>query len=119
VLDFTSLADTVRGIMALVDLLGQREMLPPPVHLATGRATSLGELAEMVVRLSGHEVPIVDATPRDQHVARFVGDPSRARQILGWRARTDLADGLRRMIEAFRSHRLPTSLAENGAGRHG
>ena len=104
--DFTPLEDTVRGLLALVELLDRGETPPPPIHFATGRATTLQALAELAVHLGGRKAPIVDATPRDYDVAHFVGDASRARALLGWEARIDLTDGLRHMIEGYRAQSL-------------
>jgi nucleoside-diphosphate-sugar epimerase len=72
------------------------------VHFVTGVPTTLGELAAMVLRLAESRASIVDAPVREFDVARFVGDPTRARNLLGWRAKTPLESGLARLVEDFR-----------------
>jgi nucleoside-diphosphate-sugar epimerase len=104
--DFTPLEDTVRGISALVGLLEAGGAPPPPIHFVTGRATTLGELAAMAVRIAGQRSPIIETPPRSYDVAHFVGDPGRARGLLGWEPRVGLADALRRMIDAYRERAL-------------
>ena len=110
-LDFTHVDDSALGIVALVEALLAGERGLPPVHLASGRAVSLGELAELAREAGGRRVEVVDAPERNGSVAHFVGDPSRAWELLAWRATIDIADGMKRMVEAFqaraRSDRAP------------
>ena len=84
--DFTHIDDTVRGMVAAMDRLDAGETLPP-IHLLTGTPTTLRELAAMATALAGKSVPVVEAPPRTFDVSRFYGDPSRARNLLGWEAR--------------------------------
>ena len=84
VFDFTHLDDTVRGILALIELLSQGQTLPPPINLLTGRPHTLGEAASLAVQLAGTRAPVVRAAPRPFDVSRFYGDPGRARRLLGW-----------------------------------
>lgn len=100
--DFTPLTDTVDGIVRVVELLDHERRALPPIHLVTGQPTTLGQLAELAVRLAGGHSPIVRAPKRDYDVGRFVGDPRRALELLDWRARTPLADALGRMIAGYR-----------------
>ncbi|MDI7267217.1 MAG: NAD-dependent epimerase/dehydratase family protein, partial [Myxococcota bacterium] len=98
--DFTHIDDVVRGLLCLIALLDRDEELPP-VHLLTGRPTTLGELAATCVDLARTGSPIVEAPPRSYDVARFYGDPTRARELLGWTATIPLRLGLDRLIRAF------------------
>jgi nucleoside-diphosphate-sugar epimerase len=100
--DFTHLDDAVRGLMAVADLLRAGER-PPPIHLVTGAPTTLGEAARLAVELAGTDAPIVEAPPRDYDVARFVGDPGRARALLGWTPRVPFREGLARLVADFRA----------------
>ncbi|MEQ1507097.1 MAG: NAD-dependent epimerase/dehydratase family protein [Myxococcota bacterium] len=96
--DFTFLDDVVRGWLAVVDALAARAVLPP-IHLVSGVGTTLGELAAAAIAVGGGG-RIRLAPPRDYDVRRFVGDPTRARAILGWSVSVSLADGLRRLAAA-------------------
>jgi nucleoside-diphosphate-sugar epimerase len=95
--DFTYLPDAIEGILAAIDRIDSQL---PPVHLLTGRGTTLGELAALAIELAGRGT-VVPGPPRTFDVARFVGDPTRATQVLGWTATTPVREGLRRMIEAM------------------
>jgi nucleoside-diphosphate-sugar epimerase len=112
--DFTHLDDTVAGICAVVNMLDLGET-PPPIHLLTGRPTTLGELATTTVCLAGTLTEIADAPSRDYDVARFYGSPERARELLGWRPRVGLEEGLSRLIADFRDALAARSRKVGGA----
>lgn len=98
--DFTHLDDTVAGLLAFIELLDAGRCLDP-VHLLTGQPTTLGEAARLAVELSGSGSRVVPGVERDYDVARFVGDPARAREVLGWSSRVSLRQGLARLIRDF------------------
>ena len=100
--DFTHLDDTVRGLVAIIELLSGGETPPPPIHLVNGRPTTLGELAALAVQLAGAQAAIVRAPARRFDVSRFYGDPGRARKLLGWSAHVGLPEGLARLVRDFR-----------------
>jgi nucleoside-diphosphate-sugar epimerase len=100
--DFTHIEDTIRGIVAVADILDRGSAPLPPIHLLTGRPTTLGELAALAVRLGGTRSSVVEGPPRSYDVSRFFGTPARAADLLGWAPRVALVDGLRRLIEDFR-----------------
>src|SRR5579863_3661803 len=74
-------------------------------NVGTGRRTSLKELAEMLLRLTGSNQPIRFA-PRSQAtlVRNRIGSPRRAAGEIGFTAEIPLEDGLRRLIEWRRHH---------------
>lgn len=99
--DFTHVSDVVRGVLATAALLDHREA-PPPLHLVTGVATTLGELATLVCTLTGAESPLRLAPARSFDVDRFCGDPRRARAVLGWEAHVGLHSGIARLAAELR-----------------
>jgi nucleoside-diphosphate-sugar epimerase len=100
--DFTHIDDVTRGLMALVHRLAAGEPPPPPLHFVSGTGTTLGELARLAVVAAGSASAIITAPPRDYDVARFQGDPRLALAVLGWRTRVALAEGVERLVAAFR-----------------
>lgn len=100
--DFTHVADVADGILRLVRRLNDGVRDLPPVHFASGRQTSLGELALLAQRVGGPALRIVEAPARGFDVHRFAGDPARAEQLFGWRATTRLEDGFARLAADFR-----------------
>jgi UDP-glucose 4-epimerase len=75
-------------------------------NVGTGKRTSLKELAEMLINLTGCNEPLKFA-PRSQAtlVRNRIGCPKRASADLGFDAQVDLQDGLKQLIEWRRSHR--------------
>jgi len=104
--DFTHIDDVTRGIVALIGLLAAGGSPPAPIHFVSGRPTTLEELANLAVGLGQAGSSIRPAAPRNFDVARFFGDPSRAKALLGWRPLVRLEDGLARLVQGFRdAHR--------------
>jgi len=100
--DFTHIDDTVRGLVALISLLASGEAVPPPIHLLTGRPTTLGQLAAMAVDIAGSSAPVEQAPQRSFDVSHFYGVPERARRLLGWEPRVGLREGMERLIREYR-----------------
>lgn len=100
--DFTHIVDTVRGSVATIDRLEAGETLPP-IHLLAGTPTTLRELAEMATTFAGKRLPVIEAPPRPFDVSRFHGDPSRARELLGWEPSVGLRDGFGRLVRDLRA----------------
>ncbi|MCK6572205.1 NAD(P)-dependent oxidoreductase [Myxococcota bacterium] len=100
--DFTHIDDVSSGLLALARVL-QRGDQPPPIHLLTGRPTSLGQAASLAIELARSQSTVVEAPPRAYDVATFYGDPGRARALLGWNAQVSLAEGMSRLINDFRA----------------
>lgn len=74
-------------------------------NVGTGKRTSLKELAEMVVQLTGCNQPI-NYAPRSQAtlVRNRIGCPKLAKAEIEFEAAIDLEDGLNRLIEWRKSH---------------
>ncbi len=74
-------------------------------NLCSGVETSVLELASLACELAGApgtlEAGAVPTVPGEMW--RTTGDPTCAREVLKWTARTDVHDGLARTIEWFRS----------------
>jgi nucleoside-diphosphate-sugar epimerase len=102
VFDFTHLSDTIRGVLAMVGALEGGAQALPPIHLVTGRATSLGELAQIANQAAGGRGRIIEMPSRNYDVSRFVGDGTRARNLLNWRPEIDIKDGVYQLVHAFR-----------------
>jgi UDP-glucose 4-epimerase len=75
-------------------------------NVGTGRRTSLREIAELLLRLTGSNQEIRYA-PRSQAtlVRNRIGSPERARRELGFEARIGLEEGLARLIAWRRAHK--------------
>ena len=76
-----------------------------PVDVGTGVATSLREVVERLVQLSGADVePVFGAVPdRPLEVEPVADTDAAAAALNGWRATLDLTEGLRRTLAAGHS----------------
>jgi UDP-glucose 4-epimerase len=105
-LDFTHIEDVASGLHIMTELLSAGDGPLPPVHFVSGRGTTLRELADITIQAAGSGTVEI-GQPRKYDVSKFIGDPSRAEQLLGWRDGTSLEEGIKRLVEDFRSS--PTS----------
>ncbi|OED43390.1 hypothetical protein AB833_03850 [Chromatiales bacterium (ex Bugula neritina AB1)] len=101
-MDFTHVDDVAVGINKVVECLSAGEQLPP-IHFATGSGTTLGTLAQLAVKASNNTCVVNEVERRKSSVSCFIGDPSRARELLGWEHTTPLEDGFSRMVSAFKN----------------
>jgi dolichol-phosphate mannosyltransferase len=83
---------------AFVEAAVARE-LPAVTNVASGKQTTLRELTEIVAdQFQISETPVWGGMPdRAWDTACWIGDPSVAQSTLGWRARTTVSEGLRRL----------------------
>lgn len=74
-------------------------------NVGTGTRTSLKEVAQKLLNLTGCNQPI-NYAPRSQAtlVRNRIGSPVRAEKEIGFKAKIDLDEGLRRLIEWRRNH---------------
>jgi len=82
--DFTYIEDVIRGILLAVLFLEQGKESLPPIHLTSGQGTTLMEAAEIILSKAQSFSKILISPPRHFDVSFFVGDPERAKNILGW-----------------------------------
>ncbi len=99
--DFVSVRDCARANVAAM----KANTVDRCYNVCTGTRTSIGELAAMLIQLSGQQVD-VDYRPAEvSFVSNRIGDPTAARLDLDFVAETDLADGLRELIDWRNDHR--------------
>ena len=107
VFDFTHVDDVASGLSSLVARLQRGVTDMPILHLATGRPTTLGELAAIANMAGGGRSQIYEAPQRSFDVARFVGDASLAETWLDWRPQISIEQGVTQMVDAFKTMRPP------------
>lgn len=117
--DWTDVRDIVRAYRLALEKGEPGEVY----NLGSGRATSVRRLLEMLVELSGLQVEIRQAPSRLRllEVPRLVADPTRFRELTGWRAEIPLEQTLRETLQWWRERvgeeaGLPPSRAAEEAG---
>lgn len=81
-------------VEALVSVRG-RGMNQDVIQIGPDYSTSIADIADMVVKISGKEIPIRFDSSRPEGDMDRTADWTRAREILAWAPRTGLAQGLR------------------------
>lgn len=86
-------------------------------NVGTGRRTSLKELAEMLIVLTGSKQPIKYA-PRSQAtlVRNRIGSPVKASKEIGFTSTIDLREGLLRLIEWRANHKAEVAARRVAVG---
>ena len=96
--DFTYVANVVEANLLAADA---ERVSGTIVNVATGRATSVHELADTIGTILGTSVDRELHPARTGDIRDSYADVTRARELLGWEARIGLEDGLRIAAEAF------------------
>lgn len=92
--DFVLIDDVADAVVRAVTTT---EVPEHPVDIGAGRASSIHEAAAHVAAAYGAPAPVVTGQYRLGDVRHAWADVQQARDVLGWRARHDLADGVERL----------------------
>jgi UDP-glucose 4-epimerase len=96
--DFTFVANVVDANLLAADGPGVSGRV---LNVATGRATSVNELADTIGAVLGKEVEREFHPERTGDVRDSWAEIGRARELLGWQPRIDLEEGLRIVADTF------------------
>ncbi|MDP9252169.1 MAG: NAD-dependent epimerase/dehydratase family protein [Chloroflexota bacterium] len=106
--DFVYIADVVRANL----LACETSRTDAIVNVCSGVETRMRDLAELLLDVTGSSAGMeFKPQPAGGLPQRRYGDPRRAEELLGFRATTSLADGLRQLI-AWRRGTLAGSMAK-------
>jgi nucleoside-diphosphate-sugar epimerase len=112
--DFNFVTDTASGFMAVADC---DRAIGNVVNVGSGREISVGDLAELLIEITGSDAEVVTdeqrLRPGGSEVERLLCDNTRAREWAGWEPEVSLEDGLRMTSDWVREH-----LAELETGRY-
>ena len=94
--DFVYVDDVVRANLLACESRGPAAIL----NVCSGVETKMRDLAALLLRLTGSSVGMeFKPQPGGALPARQVGDPRRAKELLGFEAHMSLEDGMKRLIE--------------------
>ncbi len=103
--DFTYVADTARGFLAVGSsdaCVGQ------VVNLGTGLETRIGDVVRIVGEIIGRRLEVEAdeqrIRPGKSEVTRLLADATKAKELAGWEPQTSLGDGLRQTIDWVSEH---------------
>ena len=95
--DFISVFDVIDANLAAIDRGDGKAM-----NIATGEATSVNRIFELLRGITGYKWDPLHAPQRTGEVYRIALDSSRAAQELNWSPKIRLEDGLRMTVDYFR-----------------
>jgi len=84
--DYIHVLDLASAHVMAVDYL-RRGGPPAALNLGTGQGYTVREVIDVVERVSGRRVPVVEGARRDGDAETLVADARRAAEVLGWQAR--------------------------------
>lgn len=103
--DLTYVRDTAEGFICAAvapDVAGET------VNLGYGKGITIGELAKLLMEVTGVEVPIVSdeqrVRPEKSEVRELVSDNAKAARVIDWRPQISLEQGLQRTVDFIRAH---------------
>ncbi len=98
--EFLYVEDAAEGILRATEEMDE----PTPINLGASHEITIKDLVELIVDLTGFEGEIRwDPTKPDGQPRRCL-DTSRAKDLLGWKAGTQLREGLRATIDWWVEH---------------
>ena len=93
--EFLYIEDAAHGIVLATEGYDK----PDPVNLGSGMETSIKDLVELICKLMGFEGKIRWDTTKPDGQPRRMLDVTRAEEEFGFKAETDLEEGIKRTIE--------------------
>lgn len=98
--DFNFVTDSAAGFLALADAKALEGQV---VNIGTGEEHSIEETANLLMEVTGRNVPIICAEerlrPAASEVNRLIADASKLKAATGWRAEVSFREGLRRTAD--------------------
>lgn len=103
--DFIFVADVVEALRAAMRCFQGKSRQSVVLNVCTGRSTSIAGLARLMMTAAGRSVSIRELPLRTGDIAASLGDPALATSFLGFTAKTDVATGLRLLLETNPTHK--------------
>lgn len=100
--EFLYAGDAAEAIVAAIE---QKLDTDLPINLGTGKEISIKDLANLIGNLMNFHGEIVFTGDVSDGQPRRMLDVSRAREMLGWVAKTEFREGLRKTIEWYRANK--------------
>lgn len=99
VLDFTYVDDCVGGVMRGIDALTGGQVKSRTFNLSYGQGNTLVDVVNIVALVLGKKPKVTCEPARPGEIMRYVGDISKAKQLLGYQPCVPLSEGLPRTID--------------------
>ena len=94
--DFIFVKDVV-----LANVLALESRAEGVFNIATGKATSIKELAYLIIDILGKDLEVKYDKPREGDIRHSLGDISKAKEILGFEPKYSIEEGLKETVKWF------------------
>lgn len=94
---FTYVDDMMEGLMAAVEKYAEAE----GINICIKNSSTIKEVLLLILEILNVNPEVRFIADRPSTIPYKTSDPSRAKKILGWKARTDLKEGLGRTIDWY------------------
>ena len=101
--DYTYIEDAVRAY----DLVfNHNKPITEPINFGTGKEVTIIDLANKIIELCGKkgEIKPVQVEPRIGEVKRLIADATKAKDLLGWKPKYRLEEGLKDFIQWYKNY---------------
>lgn len=103
--DLTYVEDTIDGFIKIAE---SDNSIGEVINIGSGFEISVGDLAKKIISLIGKNVEIISVSerirPLKSEVERLIADTKKARELLGWKPKVSLDEGLTRTIKWFKKN---------------
>ena len=96
--DFVSVHDVVQALIRAVETTHPFALNGEPMNLGTGHSVKIRELADILFKVSGITVDLIDAPPREGDILHSRANILLAKRQLDWAPLVDLAQGLHDVV---------------------
>jgi GDP-L-fucose synthase len=96
---FTFVQDIAKAIL----LVAEHYCVCDPVNIASPATHTVAELAQVILDVAGHDVPISFTGDRSNVINRRVSDVSKIKKLLGYECQTSLIEGIKATIDWYRA----------------
>lgn len=103
--DFISVEDTARANICAL----KADTADTSYNIGSGKGTTIKEIAELLIELTGVNLKIEYISEGPTYVTHRIGSTEKAERELGFKARVDLREGLRKLIEWRKTDKLKGS----------
>ena len=83
-----------KSLRIYISLKNARAIAGETFHIASGRETTINELANMILEVAGNKLEIVHQPKQKGEVERNYSDISKAKRLLGFKPKIELKDGI-------------------------
>ena len=98
-LDFTYIDDAISGVLKCIENFDQ--VKNDVFNIASGKAISIVELAQLIRKYMHSKSKIVIKESRTGEVMKFIADISKAREKLGYEPKTTIDEGIKKSIKWY------------------